>query len=228
MGVYERQIMLNEIGIEGQKRLAETSVLIVGAGGLGSPISLYLAAAGVGKIGLVDNDTISESNLQRQILYGYKDIGKLKIDIACNRIRDISPEVEVVGYDMFFTTDNAIDIAKGYNIIIDACDNNKTRYAMDKASKELGIPYIYGAISEFNGQVSVFNYKGAKSYAELFPARENINRNSSLGVIGALPGIVGSIEAMEAIKIATLSGEVLTNKLLTIDALTMEFTIFEL
>ena len=130
-------------------------------------------------------------------------------------------------YDTLFSTENGYDIAKEYDIIIDGCDNNETRYLIDSVSKELNIPYIYGAISEFKGQVSVFNYNGGVSYSDIYPKSENINRNMNIGVIGALPGIVGAIQAMETLKIITVAGDVLQNKLLTIDALTMEFTTFE-
>lgn len=227
MNRYSRQIMLPEIGNDGQKKISEASVLIIGVGGLGSPISIYLAAAGVGKIGLVDNDTVSESNLQRQILYNNSHIGKKKVYVAKEQLKAISPDIDIEIYDTLFSTENGYDIAKEYDIIIDGCDNNETRYLIDSVSKELNIPYIYGAISEFKGQVSVFNYKDGISYSDIFPQSDNINSNTDIGVIGALPGIVGSIQAMEAIKIITSTGEVLQNKLLTIDALTMDFTIFE-
>ena len=224
---FERQTSLKEIGIEGQKKLYNAKVLIVGIGGLGSPISLYLAAAGVGKIGIIDADIVSESNLQRQILYNDSHIGKKKVCVAKEQLEAVYPNINIEIYDSLFTKENAFEIAKGYDIIIDGCDNNETRYLMDSVSKALKVPYIYGAISEFKGQVSVFNYKGCISYSDIFPQSDNINSNTDIGVIGALPGIVGSIQAMEAIKIITSTGEVLQNKLLTIDALTMDFTIFE-
>lgn len=227
MSRYSRQIMLPEIGNDGQKKISEASVLIIGIGGLGSPISIYLAAAGVGKIGLVDNDTVSESNLQRQILYNNSHIRKKKVYVAKEQLKAISPDIDIEIYDTLFSTENGYDIAKEYDIIIDGCDNNETRYLIDSVSKELNIPYVYGAISEFKGQVSVFNYKDGISYSDIFPQSDNINSNTDIGVVGALPGIVGSIQAMEAIKIITSTGEVLQNKLLTIDALTMDFTIFE-
>ncbi len=224
---FERQTSLQEIGIEGQKKLHNANVLIVGIGGLGSPISLYLAAAGVGKIGIVDADIVSESNLQRQILYNDSHIGKKKVCVAKEQLEAVYPKINIEIYDTLFTKENALEIAKSYDIIIDGCDNNETRYLMDSVSNELKIPYIYGAISEFKGHVSVFNYKGGISYSDIYPKSENIDSNTAIGVIGALPGIVGSIQAMEAIKIITSTGEVLQNKLLTIDALTMDFTIFE-
>lgn len=224
---FERQTSLKEIGIEGQKKLYNAKVLIVGIGGLGSPISLYLAAAGVGKIGIIDADIVSESNLQRQILYNDSHIGKKKVCVAKEQLEAVYPNINIEIYDSLFTKENAFEIAKGYDIIIDGCDNNETRYLMDSVSKALKVPYIYGAISEFKGQVSVFNYKGCISYSDIFPQSDNINSNTDIGVIGALPGIVGSIQAMEAIKIITSTGDVLQNKLLTIDALTMDFTIFE-
>ncbi|MBR4119137.1 MAG: HesA/MoeB/ThiF family protein [Bacteroidales bacterium] len=224
---FEKQTSLKEIGIEGQKKLHNANVLIVGIGGLGSPISLYLAAAGVGKIGIVDADIVSESNLQRQILYNDSHIGKKKVCVAKEQLEYVYPNIKIEIYNTLFTKENAFEIAKGYDIIIDGCDNNETRYLMDSVSKELKIPYVYGAISEFKGQVSVFNYKDGISYSDIFPQSDNINSNTDIGVIGALPGIVGSIQAMEAIKIITSTGEVLQNKLLTIDALTMDFTIFE-
>ena len=227
MSRYSRQIMLPEIGNIGQNKISEASVLIIGVGGLGSPISIYLAAAGVGKIGLVDNDIVSESNLQRQILYNNSHIGKKKVSVAKEQLKAISPDIDIEIYDTLFTTENGYDIAKEYDIIIDGCDNSETRYLIDCVSKELNIPYVYGAISEFKGQVSVFNYNGGVSYSDIYPKSENINSNMDIGVIGALPGIVGTIQAMEALKIITAAGNVLQNKLLTIDALTMEFTTFE-
>lgn len=226
--MYTKQIALKEIGSKGQEKLKNASVLIVGVGGLGSPVAEYLVRAGIGKIGLVDDDIISVSNLNRQTLYSYYDIGKKKVDIAKKRINEINPHCKIETYDLKFDISNSFDIARGYNIIIDGCDNNNTRYVIDFVSKSLNIPYVYGAISEFNGQVSVFNYSGAKSYSDVFPKDNSINKNSNSGVLGVLSGIVGSIEAMEAIKIICNIGSPLINKLLIIEFLSMNFTIFDI
>ncbi|MEG1574613.1 MAG: HesA/MoeB/ThiF family protein [Bacteroidales bacterium] len=229
MGRYDRQTVLAEIGEKGQQALSEAAVLVIGVGGLGSPASLYLAAAGVGRIGLVDGDVISLSNLQRQVLYSEKEVGMPKAVCAAGRLKELSHSLKIDIYNEMLTSENSLDIARGYDIIVDGCDNIATRYLINDVAIKLGIPYIYGAVSEFCGQVSLFNYKNGKSYEDLYPKGSfSSTCSSAIGVIGALPGIIGSIEAMEAIKVITCAGETLRNRLLTVDSLTMEFNMYEL
>ena len=205
---YARQIMLPEIGLSGQQALARASVLIVGAGGLGSPISLYLCTAGIGRIGLIDGDTVSESNLQRakQTLSSRNE--SCRIDI----------------YPHFLTEENAREIIEPYDIIVDGCDNYATRYLIDDWCSRLQKPYVYGSIEGFKGQVSIFNGKKGKRYVDLFPDRSTLTARpkASAGVIGPTPGVIGNIEAAEVIKLITGCGTPLYNRLFTIDLLTLE------
>jgi adenylyltransferase/sulfurtransferase len=227
---YKRQIQLEDIGVEGQKKLQKAAVLIVGVGGLGSAISLYLAAAGIGKIGLIDDDFVSLSNLQRQILYSEAEIGLPKVKCAKNRLNQLNSETNIEIFDAKFDKKNAKNLTEKFDIIVDGSDNFATRYLINDICVELGKPYIYGSIEEFSGQVSVFNYNfneniKSKNYRDLFPNEtELINGKTTIsnGVLGVLPGIIGSIEANEVIKIITGTGEVLANKLFTIDLLSME------
>jgi len=227
---YNRQIILDGIGIEGQNKIKNASVLIVGVGGLGSIVSLYLTAAGIGKIGLIDDDTVSISNLQRQILYKESDLNLPKVDCAKKRLNELNSEVSFVLYCEKLNSENVETIIPKYDIIVDGCDNFETRYLIDDVCVKYNKPYVFGAISEFSGQVSVFNYKGGATYQDLFPI-ETVKRKSgkqSSGVLGVLPGIIGSIEANEAIKIIAGIGDVLSNKLFSINLLTMESNIFEI
>lgn len=227
---FERQIMLQEIGVEGQAALANASVLIVGAGGLGSPAALYLAAAGIGRIGIADGDCVAVSNLQRQVLFTEGEVSKNKAMCAAERLALLSSETVITPYGFMLNGENMADIASEYDIIVDGCDNADTRYLINEVSKRLGKPYVYGAIAGFEGQASLFNYCGGKGYDDLYPYRGNGNAPtaSPVGVIGALPGIIGSIEAMEVIKVVTGAGETLRNRLLTVNALTMKFNTFSL
>lgn len=227
---FERQIMLPEFGAEGQAALAGAAVLIVGAGGLGAPAALYLTAAGIGRIGIADGDSVALSNLQRQVLYTENDIGKNKAVCAAERLKLLSSECVITPFDFMLDADNMTAIASGYDVIVDGCDNSDTRYLINDVSKRLGIPYVYGAIAGFEGQASLFNFRGGKGYDDLFPRNEKIYGQtvSPTGVMGALPGIIGSIEAMEAIKVITGSGVTLRNRLLTVNALTLEFNTFSL
>lgn len=227
---FERQIMLPEFGEKGQAALASASVLIVGAGGLGAPAALYLAAAGTGRIGIADGDRVALSNLQRQVLYCESDIGRGKAGKAAERLSALSSACTIIPYNYMLEKGNIESIASDYDIIVDGCDNPDTRYLMDEVSKRLGKPYVYGAISGFEGQASLFNYLGGKGYEDLFPRHKRYGADTPpvTGVIGALPGIIGSIEAMEAIKVAAGIGETLRNRLLVVNALTMEFNTFSL
>jgi len=221
---YARQTMLPQFGEEGQQKLSSAKVLLVGVGGLGSSISFYLAGAGVGQIGLIDADVVSENNLQRQVLYKESEIGQLKVECAKKRLLELNSNTEINCYPFRFDNENGEKIASQYDIIIDGCDNFSTRYLIDEISYNLNIPYIYGSIGEFKGQVSVFNYKNSCRYQDLYPQEHNdlINETSIKGVLGPVPGVVGSLQAIETIKIITGIGKPFINRLLTVDLLTME------
>ncbi len=223
---YARHIMLPEIGEAGQLRLKSGSVLIVGAGGLGSPAAIYLAAAGVGRIGLVDFDAVDATNLHRQVLYGTSDIGRPKLQAARDRLRDLNPEVTVETHEAQLSSENALDILGGYDVIVDGTDNFPTRYLLNDAAVLLGRPNVYGSIFRFEGQVSVFDQKNGPCYRCLYPDPPPPNLVPSCaeaGVLGVLPGIVGTIQAAEAIKMITGIGRTLTGRLLLFDALQMSF-----
>ena len=221
---YSRQIMLPEIGVEGQMQLHNAGVLIVGVGGLGSPVALYLAAAGVGRIGIVDNDMVSLSNLQRQILYNESEVGLSKTSCTTLRINKINHKTIVEQYNTRLNIENACDIIKHYDVIVDCSDTAFTRYLIDEVCSSMNKPFVYGAITEYCGQVSVFDNARNWRYIDLFPNRdEAVNTPTQVrGVIGSLPGIIGSIQATEVIKLITRLGEPLIGKLFTIDIRTME------
>ncbi|MGL4293308.1 MAG: HesA/MoeB/ThiF family protein [Bacteroidales bacterium] len=218
---YDRHLQLSQIGEAGQEKLRKASVLLVGVGGLGSPIALYLAASGIGRIGLVDDDCVSLSNLQRQVLYQEREIGLLKVVCAKKRLLQSNSFLQVDTYPVRLNEENAESIISGYDIIIDGCDNFQTRYLIDTWSSKLKIPYVYGSISEFEGQVSVFNYNGGGKYSDLFPEHSCLEMPK--GVLGVVPGVIGTLQACEAIKIITGVGESLVNRLLVANLLTMEF-----
>lgn len=229
---YSRHLILPEVGMAGQKKLRAASVLIIGAGGLGSPISLYLAAAGIGRLGLVDFDVVDRTNLQRQILYGESVVGVPKVEAAAERLRDLNPDVEIETYPTKLTSENALQIMSDYDIIIDGTDNFPTRYLTNDAAVILGKPYIYGSIFRFEGQVSVFlsrpfnGFDRGPCYRCLFPSPPPPGAVPSCaegGVLGVLPGIVGAIQATEAIKLIVGIGEPLIGKMMLIDTLRMEF-----
>jgi len=223
---YSRHILLPSVGEEGQRKLKQSRVLLVGAGGLGSPVALYLAAAGAGNIGLVDFDRVDLSNLQRQILHGSAAIGSSKIGSARDRLRDINPNVHIESHETRLTSANALDIAGGYDLIVDGTDNFATRYLLNDTSVLLGIPNVYGAVHRFEGQVSVFGAAGGPCYRCLFrepPPPELVPSCAEGGVLGVVPGLVGTIQAAEAIKLLLGIGESLAGRLLTIDAMTMAF-----
>jgi len=223
---YSRQIILPELGAEGQARLASSSVLIVGAGGLGSPTSLYLAAAGVGRIGLVDFDRVDVTNLHRQILYGTSDVGRPKLEAASERLRDANPEVAIETHDARLTSENALEIMRRYDVVIDGTDNFATRYLVNDACVILGKPNVYGSVFRFDGQVSVFATENGPCYRCLYPEPPPPHLVPSCaegGVLGVLPGVIGTLQATEAIKIITGIGETLAGRLLLFDALRMTF-----
>lgn len=228
---YDRQMILPEIGEEGQKKLLDAKVLIVGVGGLGSPIALYLAGAGVGCIGLVDDDVVSISNLQRQVLYSEKELGKSKAVCAAERLSALNSEIKVQPYSTRLTEDNARDIIGEYDMVVDGCDNFATRYLINDICIEQGKPYIYGAICGFEGQVSVFNFGNRKkSYRNLYPDEEEMKRMPPppKGVMGITPAVVGSIEATEVLKVIGGFGDVLAGELWTIDLRTLQSNKFSL
>jgi len=221
---YQRQLIIPDIGEAGQEKLKQARVLVTGAGGLGSPVVMYLAAAGVGTIGIVDFDKVSVSNLQRQVLYVTGDIGRVKAEAAAERISLLNPLIKVLQYPVRLTVENATELMAGYDIAVDCSDNFATRYLISDASRIAGIPMVYGAVYQFMGQASVFNYKGGPSYRDLFPEEMHLSGNNKTdppGVIGALPGIIGSVQACEVIKIITGAGDILTGRLLQIDALSL-------
>ncbi len=223
---YERHISLPEIGEKGQQKLLESRVVIIGAGGLGSPAALYLAAAGVGTIGVVDMDTVEESNLQRQILHSTETIGKNKVDSAEKTLSALNPDVNVITYNTLLNKDNAIDIIENYDVVVDGTDNLQTRYLINDASVKTGIPVVHGSIFQYEGQITVFDPKNGPTYRDVFPEPpENgtAPNCSEAGVLGVLPGIVGSIQALETIKLILGIGEGLSGRLIVFDALEMSF-----
>lgn len=229
---YSRHLIMPEVTLEGQKRLKSASVLCIGAGGLGSPIALYLAAAGVGRMGLVDADVVDFSNLQRQILHGTKDVGRKKLNSARDRIREVNPNVQVDLHDAFFTSENAQQIAEPYDIIIDGTDNFPTRYCSNDISVFLKKPNIYGSIFRFDGQCTVFApHLGGPCYRCMFPEPPPPGMVPSCaegGVLGVLPGIIGVMQAIEAVKLIMGIGQPLIGRLVHFDALNLKFREFKL
>lgn len=228
---YHRHLILPSVGEEGQRRLKAARVLLVGAGGLGSPAALYLAAAGVGHLGIVDADAVELSNLQRQVLHGTRDVGRPKVTSACDRLNDLNPHVDVATYHARLTSANAMDILRSYDIIVDGTDNFQTRYLINDACVLLGKPNVYGSVIRFDGQAAVFGADGGPCYRCLFrepPPPGLIPNCAEGGVFGVLPGLVGVIQATETIKLITGAGEALVGRLLLVDALRMRFRTIEL
>lgn len=223
---YARHLVLPDVGLEGQRRIKGARILLVGAGGLGSPAALYLAAAGVGTLGLVDFDRVDLSNLQRQVLHGTNAVGQAKVASAAARIRDLNPHVEVVCHETRLTSANALEILGDYDVIVDGADNFATRYLTNDACVLLGKPNVYGAIFRFEGQASVFATPDGPCYRCLFPEPpppDSVPNCAEGGVLGVLPGLVGTIQATEALKLVLGIGESLAGRLLLVDALTMQF-----
>lgn len=228
---YARQTSLPELGREGQDRLRRTRVLVVGVGGLGSPLALYLAGAGVGTLGLVDADTVSVSNLQRQILYTEAEVGLPKVDCAARRLRALNSDVCIEPHPCRLDADNAEALIARYDIVADGCDNFATRYLVSDTCRRLGKPYVYGAIRAFEGQVAVFCHgPQARTYRDLYPDEEGMLRMPppDNAVMGVTPGIVGCAEANEVLKLAAGYGQPLSGRLWTIDLRTMESYILDL
>ncbi|MCL2925393.1 MAG: molybdopterin-synthase adenylyltransferase MoeB [Trichodesmium sp. MAG_R04] len=223
---YSRHLILPEVGLEGQKRLKAASVLCIGTGGLGSPLLLYLAAAGIGNIGIVDFDIVDSSNLQRQVIHGTSWIGKPKIESAKNRIHEINPNCQVDLYETRLSSENALDILKSYDVIVDGTDNFPTRYLVNDACVLLDKPNVYGSIFRFEGQATVFNYEGGPNYRDLYPEPPPPGMVPSCaegGVLGILPGMIGVIQATETIKIVLGKGRTLSGRLLLYNSLDMTF-----
>jgi molybdopterin/thiamine biosynthesis adenylyltransferase/rhodanese-related sulfurtransferase len=223
---YSRHLILPDVGVAGQQKLKAARVLTVGAGGLGSPVALYLAAAGVGTLGVIDFDVVDVSNLQRQILHGTKDVGRSKLESARARLHDLNPHVQVETYETRLTSANALEIIGGYDIVVDGTDNFATRYLTNDACVLLGKPNVYGSIFRFEGQASVFGMADGPCYRCLFPEPPppgSVPSCAEGGVFGVLPGIVGTIQATETIKLILGIGETLAGRLLLIDAQSMQF-----
>jgi adenylyltransferase/sulfurtransferase len=223
---YSRHLTLPNVGLDGQRRIKRARVLVVGAGGLGSPVALYLAAAGVGTLGLVDFDVVDVTNLQRQLLHGTADVGRAKLDSAFDRIRDVNPHVHVEPYPTRLTSANALEIVRGYDVVIDGTDNFATRYLTNDACVLLGKPNVYGSIFRFEGQASLFATSDGPCYRCLYPDPPPPGMVPSCaegGVLGVLPGLIGTIQATEALKLILGVGDSLAGRLLLVDALTMQF-----
>ena len=228
---YSRHLLIPEVGLEGQRKLKNSSALVIGTGGLGSPVALYLAAAGVGRIGLVDYDVVESSNLQRQVIHGTSTIGKLKVESARDKLLDLNPDIQIDVYNEPFTSENAIRIARDYDVLIDGTDNFPTRYLTNDVCVFLGKPNIYGSIFRFDGQLSVFYAKEGPCYRCLFPEPPPPGLVPSCaegGVLGVLPGTIGTLQATEALKVLLGIGEPMIGKLLLYNALDMSFDFVKL
>ena len=228
---YQRHLLLPEVGVAGQAKLLESKVLMLGAGGLGSPAAMYLAAAGVGTIGIVDMDEVDASNLQRQILHNIDRIGDRKVDSAKKTLTLLNPDVDVVTYDTRLDASNIMDIIAGYDVIVDGADNFPSRYLLNDASVKLGIPVVHGSIFRFEGMVSVFHPLQGPTYRDMVPEpppAELAPSCAEAGVLGVLPGIVGSIQALEVIKLLLNLGEPLVGRILSVDTTDMTFRTFNL
>lgn len=227
---YTRHFSIPEFGLEGQKKLKASRVLAVGTGGLGAPVLQYLAAAGVGTIGIVDFDVVEPSNLHRQVLFGTSDVGRPKVEVAKERLEEINPHIEIIIHETRLTSDNALEIMEPYDVVVDGTDNFPTRYLVNDACVMLDKPNVYGSIFQFEGQVSVFNYLDEEgnrgpNYRDLFPKPPPpgvVPSCAEAGVLGVLPGIIGSLQANEVIKIITGIGEPITGRLFMFDALSFE------
>jgi adenylyltransferase/sulfurtransferase len=228
---YNRQMLMPEFGLNGQEKLKNAKVLVIGCGGLGSPILLYLTAAGIGTLGIVENDKIDITNLQRQILFTTFAVGLPKISETVNRLMALNPFVKIKQYPTLLNADNALEIIKDYDIVIDGTDNFPTRYLINDACVMLNKPFVYGAIHRFEGQVAVFNHQNSITYRDLFPTPpppDQAPNCAEAGVLGVLPGIIGSMQALEAIKVITDIGESLSGKLLILDTLSMQSRIIRI
>ncbi|HYQ55730.1 MAG TPA: HesA/MoeB/ThiF family protein [Draconibacterium sp.] len=226
---FSRHISLQDIGVSGQQKLKNARVLVIGTGGLGSPLIIYLAAAGVGCLGLVDDDVVSLSNLQRQVLYTTAQVGQKKVEVAAQRIKDLYPEIEVQSYDSRLTADNASELIGAYDIVVDCSDNYATRTLIGSVSSELDKPLVYASVLNYEGQLTVFNFNNGPSFKQLYPSvpKDGIYKTEDIGLVGVLPGITGSLQANEVLKIITGYGEVLSGKLLVFSIDKNRFQVFK-
>jgi len=227
---FTRHFSLSEVGHEGQVRLKNSRVLVIGAGGLGSPLLIYLAAAGIGKIGIVDNDTVSISNLQRQVLYSSAEIGSKKVEVASRRLYGLYPEIEIETYDMRLDEANAEDLMRHYHVVADCTDNYRTRELIGRVSARLKIPLVFASVLNYEGQVTVFNYRGGPSYDSLYPQvpKDGIYNENEIGLLGVLPGIAGTLQANEIIKIISGYGKVISGSLLVFNISDNRFNLFRI
>jgi adenylyltransferase/sulfurtransferase len=229
--IYSRHLILEKIGLSGQLKLKNSSVLVIGAGGLGCPVLQYLAAAGVGTIGIADHDTVEKSNLQRQVLFGHSSLGRLKVDEAKKRLEDLNPFVNFKLFADGITIENATDLVSAFDIIVDCTDNFETRYLINDSCFIQNKPLVYGAIHKFEGQVSVFNLNNGPTYRCLYPDLpdpKSVSNCADAGVIGVLPGVIGTFQANEVIKIITEIGESLNGKILVFNALNNQSTSYNI
>lgn len=225
---YKRHLMLPQVGKEGQLRLLDSRAVIIGAGGLGSPVAMYLAAAGVGHIGIIDSDTVDTSNLQRQIIHFTGDVGREKVVSAQEKLQQLNPGIEVTAHSCHFNPDNARQLIAGCNVVVDCTDNQASKFLINDVCVGAGIPLVHGAINMFQGNVMTI-LPGCATLRDLFPGpSQNPDPSDRYGVLGAIAGIIGTIQAAEAIKVILGIGEPLTNQVLTLDALTMTFTKFKI
>src|SRR3954453_17266298 len=228
---YSRHLIMPEVGLEGQKKLKQAKVLLIGTGGLGAPLGMYLAAAGIGRIGLVDFDVVDHTNLQRQIIHGTKDVGRKKLDSAADTMQDINPFVQIDKYEVALTSENALDILRDYDIVIDGTDTFPTRNFVNDACVLLGKPNVYGSIFRFEGQATVFAYEGGPCYRCLYPEPPPPGLVPSCaegGVLGIVPGLIGMVQATETVKLIMGIGETLAGRLMRYDALEMKFREYKL
>jgi len=226
---YGRQILLSEIGNEGQQKIKNAKLLVVGAGGLGSTVLTYLTAAGIGKIGIIDNDSVSESNLHRQVIYKQADVGKPKVELARKHLSELNSNTNFETYQTFLSKQNAIEIIKNYDIVVDCCDNLPTRYLINDACVICNKPFVYGSVYKYEGQVSVFNFKNGPTYRCLYPQMSSNQKQTNPsfeGITGIVPSVTGSLQTNEVIKMICNFGNILSGKLLIIN--TLNYTTFTL
>jgi adenylyltransferase/sulfurtransferase len=223
---YDRHIIMPEIGREGQKKLKESAVFIVGAGGLGSAVSVYLAASGIGKLTVIDNDEVDLSNLQRQVMYSHDDIGKSKATVTGEKLSKQNPFIEVGVINDRLTNENAAGYLAGHDIAVIATDNSAARYLVNDTCVKLGIPFVHGSVSGFEGQIAVFNHNNGPTYRDLFPEppEQDFQQPADKGVLAALPGVIGCMQAAEVVKIVAGVGEPLSGRLMMIDLMNMKTT----
>jgi len=227
---FTRHFSLSEIGPEGQVRLKNARVLVIGSGGLGSPLLIYLAAAGIGNIGIVDDDTVSTSNLQRQVLYSSADTGSKKVEVASRRLSGLYPEIETETYDMRLDEANSEELMKQYQVVADCTDNYRTRELIGRVTARLKIPLVFASVLNYEGQVTVFNYQGGPSYDNLYPQvpKDGLYNENEIGLLGVLPGIAGTLQANEVIKIITGYGKVISGSLLVFNISDNSFNLFRI